>query len=441
MNFIELLSHPNENGILEFVLGILVILSIYHFFLFLQNEDKAYLYYSLYTFVTIFGYISLAKNNIIAQLIAPIKWMLDTFDVYSKFLYNALYFVFAFEFVGIQKKSKKWTQYIFYPLACIVLVGTIAQILSLVFNDNTYIFKTFHVFFIPAIFIPTITGYIALFKFSFIGKNYIICGSFILFVSSMTGVLLHHMLGDDGTNEIRYTIFYIGLILENICFSLAIGYKHKLVLDQNQKREQLYLQKMLHSQEEERIRIAKELHDGIVQKIGSLVLCMRNDAQIVSKEKIEKLATELSDVNQGLRNVSHRMMPKALTDLGLKSALIDLLESSFQYLDITFEFNDFNITSRFPAKIEHNLYRVSQELLQNIIKHSQAKRVSFLLMKNKNYVLLKVEDDGIGFDVLALKKGVGLDNIYTRTSLLQGNVDIESTTGNGTIITIKIPVK
>ncbi|NIJ44174.1 signal transduction histidine kinase [Wenyingzhuangia heitensis] len=441
MDFTKLLSHPNENGILEFVLGILFILSIYHLFLFFQNKDKAYLYYSLYTFLTIFGYVCLAKNNVTALIIAPVKNELAKFDVYSKFLYNAMYFVFAFEFVGVRKKSKKWTQYIFYPLIFIVSVGTMAQIVSLITDNNIYIFKTFHVFFIPAIFVPTIIGYVALFKFSFIGKNYIIWGSFILFVSSMTGVLLHHVLGGDETNEIRFTVFYIGLILENICFSLAIGYKHKLVLEQNQKREKSYLQKMLNSQEEERIRIAKELHDGIVQKIGTVILCMRNNEAEISEEKINKIASELSIVNQDLRNVSHRMMPKALTDLGLKSALEDLLESSLEYTGMTFEFTEFNITGRFSAKIEHNLYRMSQELLQNIIKHSQAKRVSFLLIKNKKNVLLKVEDDGVGFNVFSLKHGVGLDNINTRAALLQGTVEVESAKNKGTIITIKIPLQ
>ncbi|NJB81534.1 sensor histidine kinase [Wenyingzhuangia aestuarii] len=441
MNLVELLSHPNENGILEFVLGVLFILSIYHLFLFFQNKDKAYLYYSLYTFLTIFGYICLAKNNITSQIIAPIQSSLEKFDVYSKFLYNAMYFVFAFEFVGISSKSKKWTQYIFYPLIFIVFVGTVAQVISLITQNNSYIFNTFHLFFIPAIFVPTIIGYIALFKFSFIGKSYIIWGSFILFISSMTGVLLHHVLGSDETNEIRFTVFYIGLILENICFSLAIGYKHKLVLEQNQKREQLYLQKMLNSQEEERIRIAKELHDGIVQKIGTVILCMRNNVKNLSEEKRTTIVSELSYINQDLRNVSHRMMPKALTDLGLKFALMDLLESSFQYTDIGFEFNDFNVDHRFDSKIEHNLYRISQELIQNIIKHSKAKRVSFLLLKNKTNVLLKVEDDGVGFPVLELKKGVGLDNIQTRATLLQGKVSIESNLEKGTIITVKIPWK
>ncbi|MGY5351833.1 sensor histidine kinase [Wenyingzhuangia sp. IMCC45533] len=436
MNFVNLLSHPNENGILEFVLGVLSVLSIYHLFMFFQNKDKAYLYYSIYTFLTIFGYISLAKNNIIAQAIAPIQSSLEKFDVYSKFLYNAMYFVFAFEFVGIRSKSKKWTQYIFYPLIFIVLVGTIAQIISLITGNNLYIFDTFHLFFVPTIFIPTIIGYIALFKFSFIGKNYIIWGSLILFVSSMLGVILHHILGDSEASEIRFTVFYIGLIVENICFSLAIGYKHKLVLEQNQKREQLYLQKMLNSQEEERIRIAKELHDGIVQHIGSIILKLRH--QNKNKNESTEVAYELENVNQTLRDVSHQMMPKSLIEFGLFSAVDDLLAKALPYKNIKYDYDYLGFDCRLNQQLEHHLFRIVQEITQNIIKHSQATEVAITFIKNSKTVMLRVEDDGKGFDVEKLQRGIGLSNIKERVSILNGELKIDSESNKGTTIIIKI---
>lgn len=434
----ELLKYPNANGILEFVLGLLFTLTIYHLFLFVQNRDKAYLYYALYTFLTVFGYVNLARNNFIADLISPVKFLLDRFDVYSKFLYNAMYFVFAFEFIGLLKKSKSWYLRVMIPLFIIVIIGTISQLISLITWNNNYIFQTFHIFFVPTIFIPTILGYYVLFKYQFSGKYYLIVGSLFLFITSMAGVVLHHILGDDGDNEIRFSIFYLGLIVENVCFSLGLGYRYKKELERRSKKEQNYLQQLINSQEEEREKIAKELHDGVVQHLGSVVLKMKQKS--CDKDDWVTITSELESVNAEIRNVSHQMMPHSLEQFGLVASLKWVFESAFGAADIKYYYDTIGVDQFIPKEISLNLYRIAQELTSNIIKHSKCNEVEIQMIQKEGTLIFIMEDDGIGIKRKKNTVGIGLENIETRIRYLNGSYSFENGVISGTITTIKIPL-
>jgi signal transduction histidine kinase len=138
-------------------------------------------------------------------------------------------------------------------------------------------------------------------------------------------------------------------------------------------------------------------------------------------------------------------MPSVLTDFGLSSAIRLLLERTAKGVDFKASFNDLTDNTSIPNKVENNLYRITQETLNNIIKHAKAKKVSITLSNDKGkFISLVVIDDGKGFDMKKNRKnrvgGNGLGNLQTRVRLLNGTIKIESELGKGTSITVKIPL-
>lgn len=200
---------------------------------------------------------------------------------------------------------------------------------------------------------------------------------------------------------------------------------------------------IIEAQEQERGKIARELHDGVVQQIGSVILKSRNlfkQKDIAEdKEAIEVLQSLENSTNE-LRTISHQMMPRALKELGIIAALQDLLEGSLAYSKINFSLEHFNIDQRLPEKIEVTIYRITQELINNIVKHSRANQVSVQLFKNNNAVILIVEDNGIGFSPKDKKKGIGLLNIASRLDMVKGDVNFEPSPNSGTLVTVNIPL-
>lgn len=207
---------------------------------------------------------------------------------------------------------------------------------------------------------------------------------------------------------------------------------------------------LIEGQEEERKRLARELHDGIGQMLTGLKLDSEqlkslpfaNEKQRKSFEEHQKLIDETIEAT---RTVSFNLMPSVLTDFGLSSAIRLLLERTAKGADFKASFNDLTDNITIPNKIENNLYRITQETLNNIMKHAKAKKVSITLSNEKNkYISLTVIDDGKGFDMKKTKKsrvgGNGLGNLQTRVRLLNGTIKIESEVGKGTSIFVKIPL-
>lgn len=209
------------------------------------------------------------------------------------------------------------------------------------------------------------------------------------------------------------------------------------------------LKAMIDATEEERKRIAKDLHDGIVQSLTGLSLrlqkgfSMIKDASEEQKTRYEESKAMLDESISELRNISHQMMPRALSEMGLIPAIEDMLAKSLGSTDIRYEFEHHKVEGeRFPENLEVSLYRISQELINNIIKHSQAKAVSVQLFKTKTHLVLVVEDNGKGFTFGSeqTRNGVGLMNITSRAKAMNGEVTYQPSPEQGTVATIRIPL-
>ncbi|MBL4592744.1 MAG: sensor histidine kinase [Flavobacteriales bacterium] len=205
------------------------------------------------------------------------------------------------------------------------------------------------------------------------------------------------------------------------------------------EEQQKGLAAIIQGQEDERKRIAKDLHDGIVQQLGGLKLGLQKVFTGKETEETSKIIQILDGSTQELRELSHKMMPRSLSELGLIPALEDMLDNSLGNSSIQHQFEHFGITTRFKGNIEIAIYRIAQELVNNVIKHSNATKVNVQLFKTGNDILLIVEDNGKGISNIK-KEGIGLMNIISRLDTINGKVNFEPSPESGTLATVKIPV-
>ncbi|MEM6641702.1 MAG: sensor histidine kinase [Bacteroidota bacterium] len=230
-------------------------------------------------------------------------------------------------------------------------------------------------------------------------------------------------------------VLLLGLLIYN---RKQVEQKQKL----QEERESGY-QNVINATEEERKRISKDLHDGIGQQLSAIKLALGNFSKKVSgdsKAEIEKMTESFSKSADEVRSISHQMMPLALMENGLVHAIEDLLQSSFQFSEIKHQFEHRLKNERFDEKIEISLYRITQELINNIIKHAGATEVSVQLIEVKNKLTLFVEDNGVGLGQNVKRSGMGLLNIQSRLEIVQGKVNYEQAAGSGTSAVVSIPL-
>lgn len=207
------------------------------------------------------------------------------------------------------------------------------------------------------------------------------------------------------------------------------------------------LETTVETQEQERKRIARDLHDGIGQQMSGLKMgfqqLVENIESAVPKQRglMTKLNAIIHEAATDVRDLSHQMMPKALQEFGLIPALEDILDKSFPDDQVTYEFEHFGLKGRLPEPIEIGLYRIAQELVNNILKHAKASEVDVQLMQQSDQLLMIVEDNGQGFDAtLKNNKGHGRMNIQSRLQAIKGTINYECPDQGGTIVTIRVKV-
>jgi len=269
-------EHPSDNGFAIFVLGVLFILSVYHFLLYFQNKDKIYLYYSFFTSLIFITHINNIENNFISTLIKPIEVYLDSIDHLLVWVYNTTYFLFAFTFIDIKSYSEKWSKFLYryvYFLFSFILIFSITYLLT----DNIQVIRKGHMLFIFFAFTLGIISYIPVIKTKSPIKHYLIIGSLFLFITSFTSSIIFIFELLPRENETRYTIFYFGVIFENLFFSLGLGVKQKLILqEKNNSQEKLILQ----------LKENESLRNTIQQQLEKEVVLISEKAK---NEELEKL--------------------------------------------------------------------------------------------------------------------------------------------------------
>ncbi len=201
---------------------------------------------------------------------------------------------------------------------------------------------------------------------------------------------------------------------------------------------------LLRGQEEERSRLAKDLHDGLGGLLSGVKFSLRNmkDNLIITPENMTVFERSLDMIDTSikeLRRVAHNMMPEMLTKFGLDEALKEYCNSINTTKLLNVKYQSLGMDARVDKSTEIIIYRIVQELLNNTIKHASATEALVQLIKQDNRLNVVVEDNGKGFDTASLEnsKGAGWANIRSRVDYLKGRVDVHAERGKGTLVNIE----
>ncbi len=189
---------------------------------------------------------------------------------------------------------------------------------------------------------------------------------------------------------------------------------------------------VLESEEQERQRIAQDLHDSMGGMLANIRMSISQENTQNSSELLQKIDKSIVE----MRRISRNLMPETLKNLGLEIALNELCESMSQK-QFHIQFEAFDLSENIPFKIQLSLYRIVQESISNVIKYAQAGNVIVQISQSQNTINLTIEDDGIGFDTAKVDYGLGIKNIKNRTALINGTVEILSEKGKGTTINVE----
>lgn len=215
--------------------------------------------------------------------------------------------------------------------------------------------------------------------------------------------------------------------------------------DELQKEKSERIRSAIDAQEKERENLARELHDGLGQLMSGLKLKLESadfDYPRQAETIIEDVKENLDYTIDEIRRISNGLMPAALQQFGLEIGIQFLCSGIGNYAAINFEFTSEGDFTEIDKKIQIYIYRIVQECLNNIVRHSKAEKVNVCICRETKQVTIDISDNGIGFDFdSAIEKGgKGLKNLTERAELLGGNVQFESKINTGTNIFIKIPI-
>jgi signal transduction histidine kinase len=245
---------------------------------------------------------------------------------------------------------------------------------------------------------------------------------------------------------------FVGLLI-SICMLVGIAGIGPLFssIKQAEARLRTLSQQLIDAQETERRHIARELHDEIGQALTMVKINLQTIQRLsdpaFSAQRTEESIGIIEKTLQQVRNLSLRLRPSLLDDLGLIAALRWYLDRQSKTAGFTLHFNADPLIRRLPAEIETACFRVVQEAITNIIKHSEAKEVDVALRQVDRFLELIVRDKGVGFDVKAARMkaaeggSLGLLSMTERVSLVGGVFDIQSEPGKGTEINAHLPIR
>jgi signal transduction histidine kinase len=451
------------------------------FSLIIGIKRKEYLFYLFYlALVTI--YYMFRYNNIIG-IYGPLDYY-PQIRLYTKSILLALPYLFYIKFIryflNIRELDEKASGKLIgleYFTGIYVLADTTLRFLlpvSAVFNEILMIT-------IFAIFIYGLTIIIPFIRYKKILVNLILAGSLAAGLGGVAGILITLFQIDLGilhTNLNSMISGQIGIVVETIIFTASLSLKTRMMerekienqkkliaqLEENQLlREKMRISKLekekaaheefskrlIQSQENERKRIASELHDSLGQNLliikNRAVMGMRAKANNTQGEQLKQISLAATSAIDEVRRTSYNLHPYQLERLGLTKTLKSILSNIDNSSEVNFNESIDNIDGLFKKENEINIYRAIQECINNVIKHSDANNAVIEVKKNEGDIEINISDDGKGFDTNCIyadhdpAKGFGIKNISRRVNIINGSFNVNSSPGKGTKININIP--
>ena len=248
-------------------------------------------------------------------------------------------------------------------------------------------------------------------------------------------------------------MFVWGGVITSLAFAIGVFMIQKIfkymkrVEDTRRLTEKMFLNTIIQTEEKERKRFAKDLHDGLGPLLSTVKMSVSSLAQMkhddISREIVENTELVINEAIRSLKEISDNLSPHILNNFGLIRALNNFSNKINVARTIKINLESDLKDERFDNNVEVVLYRVVCELINNTIKHAKAKKIDLSLTKDGEYLVIVYKDDGKGFDVNKIINqpsgtGMGFSNIYSRINSLKGEINIESEDKKGTFVTIKV---
>ncbi|WP_164974325.1 sensor histidine kinase [Filimonas effusa] len=432
--------------------GLLLFVAIFSFLFFMNTRHQLYLYYTLYILSSIVWFLSYfglgfefiwpnfpAFNTISAPLFASLNLFLNI--QISQVLLNLKHSYHRIYRAGNVAK---------FVLLLAALLPAFVNLDECSYAVNSLYLHCFLAVIMCSTLIVFTALLLALLKGAIAARYYFVAS--ILKICSIFNLALLE-LGITPGMYFTEAFLQIGILVEIILLTYAIAKRY------TSYRLKTY-QKVIRAQEKERDNIAREIHDGISSSLTAVrysLLSLSRNKQLqpdALQHELSRLGDNIGQIQTEARNISHNLMPAYIKDHSLNRVIelyiADLQQKTAQNgdagIEILFDFNE--TEARFSEAVKLSIFRIVQEIMINAVKHARASSVLLEFSYRKNELTIVAEDNGIGIGAAALKEinGIGLRNIKSRVSLLNGYFIItaayrkDTASGQGTRITIRIPL-
>ena len=242
------------------------------------------------------------------------------------------------------------------------------------------------------------------------------------------------LLEKDNENFKKLMLF--GGIATILGFILLLLYRNHRYLKNHKRLQERFSQKLLVSQEDERIRISKDLHDGV----GQQLLVIKNRLMSFGDDETKKL---VDSTIEEVRSISRDLHPFQLQEMGITKAIEVTLNQIDENTPLFISSEIDNIDNIFSKEDEVNIYRIIQESMSNVLKHAKAEASKVSVKKSSNNIVISIRDNGIGFDFSEKyqdTKSLGLKTLLERTKFLNGQMKVTSKRDNGTLLEFQFPL-
>lgn len=434
---ISLFLNPHKNGLLLFVLGVIFMISLYHFLLFFQHKSKTYIFYAIYTSLIFISYITFTEDDFLDQLTKPVASFFNKTHLFGVWLYNIAYYFFAFRFLNFAKHHKRKEKILSKILLGLLGLGIIAFLVTVISGNNAFLSKSYIAVYVPVIIFQTLYCFYLVYKTPEKTKYYILIGSFILFLTSVITILIIDFGLFTPDENVAYTIFYVGIVLENVFFSLGVGLRQKEVLSERNEAKNKLIIKL-----EENEQLKEKINEDLQEKIDVL------NQKIQLQEELENLKLEAfkSQMNphfifNALNSIKHYIVnneaKNAVHYLNKFSKLVRrilelsnvkqiTLEEELAVIELYLNIENIRFSNKIDIQIQVdkliNLKTIKlpplilQPFLENSIWHGlsskkTAKKIEILINKHDNkFVKISIKDNGIGREAARKIKAKKLTN-------------------------------
>ncbi|MCW5518945.1 sensor histidine kinase [Aureitalea sp. L0-47] len=237
-------------------------------------------------------------------------------------------------------------------------------------------------------------------------------------------------------NQTFKKLMIFGGVALLLLFGVILLYRNQLYFKNRKVMQEKFSQELIVSQEEERMRISKDLHDGLGQRLLVVKNKLMASGDAETKNMIDETIEEV-------RAISRDLHPFQLQELGITKALEHTITQIDENTTLFISSEIENIDNIFDQEAEVNIYRIVQESLSNVLKHAKAEASKISVKKMANFVVISIKDNGVGFDFsdkLQNVKSLGLKTLVERTRFLDGQMKVESKANNGTTLQFQFPI-